>query len=522
VVIWADLQDFAIFAAAAFGSAIAAQLLFASLDLRGRINRRSILTQGDHRTVFLFDDDMLVDATEAARLFLDAAPRGTSDLTRLMSLLAPRFPDIARVLEALPETGTIHRDAGHGGLNLIAEMRGTLVRLTLIDPDGPEASPRIDRHSFDAMERELETLRGIARQTPLLIWRQDASGRITWVNQAYVEIAERLLGPDATAIWPLPALFDTAGLVSVGTATHRRLPLPRVSDETAWYECHAAPIGEETLFTAVDANVTVRAEMKLREFMQTLTQTFSHLTVGLGVFDRARRLVVFNPALSDLTGLPVDFLTAKPTLFGFLDTLRERRMIPEPKDYGSWRRRIVELEAAAAEGSYAEVWSLPDGRTYRVSGRPQPDGAIAFLFEDISAEISLTRRFRSELEVGQGVLDAIEDAIAVFSAGGILVVTNGAYGELWGEDPDTSLTDIDVLQATRRWMALTAPTPVWGDLRDFVTRNHDRSDWVADVRLRDGRALICRVVPIASGATMVRFQPGAQAARPPLPLTRQA
>lgn len=197
-------------------------------------------------------------------------------------------------------------------------------------------------------------------------------------------------------------------------------------------------------------------------------------------------------------------------------------MIPEPKDYGSWRRRIVELEAAAAEGSYAEVWSLPDGRTYRVSGRPQPDGAIAFLFEDISAEISLTRRFRSELEVGQGVLDAIEDAIAVFSAGGILVVTNGAYGELWGEDPDTSLTDIDVLQATRRWMALTAPTPVWGDLRDFVTRNHDRTDWAADLRLRDGRALICRVVPIAGGATMVRFQPGAQSARPPLPLTRQA
>lgn len=518
--------EFLVFAISAFAAAAAALVLITALDLRGRADRRSILTLTDDRTVFLFDDDTLVDATPAARQFLDAAPVGASDRARLLGLIAPRFPGLGEALDALPEAAVVDRESDAGGLRLRAEMRGALVRLTLTDPDAPDAAVRIDRQSFDAMERELSSLRAIAGETPFLIWRQAPDGTVTWANRAYLDTAARLHGDQATAVWPPPALFDTAPFAPAG----KPLPVRRLSlhspraDKVDWYECHAAPLGADMLITAVDANAAITAEEQLRDFMQTLTKTFAHLTIGLAVFDRARRLALFNPALTDLSGLPIDFLTARPTLFGFLDKLRERHMLPEPKDYKSWRRRLVELEAAAVDGSYGEIWSLPHGQTYRVTGRPHPEGAVAFLFEDISAEISLTRRFRTELEIGQGALDAIEDAIAVFSSGGILVLANAAYGELWGEDPDTSLADIDVLRATRRWMGLTAPTPVWGDLRDFVTRPQDRSDWSAEVRLTDGRALTCRISPISGGATMVRFQIGAEVARTarPLLLTRPA
>lgn len=520
--IWAHWQDLLIFSAAAFGSAFLAMALFAAADVRARVRRGSGQGPTVEGTVFLFEEDLLVDATDEARQFLDSAPEASTDWSRLMALLAPRFRDIEQALDALPEERTILRDSTPPGLRLRADMRDGLVRLTLSDTTASETGVQINPHTLDAMKRELDSLRAIAGQAPFLIWCQDDKGQITWVNRAYIEAVERVHGPDAASIWPPPLLFGNAGLPEGRSGAHRRLAMTRMSDEVAWYECHAAQIGTDTLYTAVDADAAVRAEAKLREFMQTLTKTFAHLTVGLAVFDKARRLALFNPALSDLTGLPADFLSARPTLFGFLDKLRERRMVPEPKDFGSWRRGIVELEAAAADGRYAEVWSLPDGRTYRVSGRPHPDGAVAFLFEDISAEISLTRRFRSELEVGQGVLDAMEDAIVVFSSGGVLVMANAAYVALWGEDPDTTLADIDVLQACRRWIERTAPTPVWGDLRDFVTRNEDRSEWSADVRLRDGRALFCRIAPIPGGATLVRFQPGARTARPPLPLTRPA
>ena len=59
--------------------------------------------------------------------------------------------------------------------------------------------------------------------------------------------------------------------------------------------------------------------------------------------------------------------------------------MPEPNDYSAWRAEMQDLARAAAEGRYQETWTLPTGSIYQVTGRPHPSGAIAFLFEDISA-----------------------------------------------------------------------------------------------------------------------------------------
>ncbi len=201
--------------------------------------------------------------------------------------------------------------------------------------------------------------------------------------------------------------------------------------QSRWYDCHLHEIGGQTVAIALPADAAVRAERSLREFVQTLTKTFADLPIGLAIFDRDRNLQLFNPALIDLTGLATGFLTARPTLYAFLDRLREARMVPEPKDYRSWRNQMNTLEAAASSGHHVEMWSLPGGQTYRVTGRPHPDGAVAFLFEDITSEISLTRKFRADLSLGAEVLDALEDAVAVFGANGDLLISNRRYADLW-------------------------------------------------------------------------------------------
>ena len=43
--------------------------------------------------------------------------------------------------------------------------------------------------------------------------------------------------------------------------------------------------------------------------------------------------------------------------------------------------------SSAEDGLYQEIWSLPSNVTYKVTGRPHPDGAVAFFFEDISADV---------------------------------------------------------------------------------------------------------------------------------------
>ena len=184
--------------------------------------------------------------------------------------------------------------------------------------------------------------------------------------------------------------------------------------------------------------------------------------------------------------------------------------MPEPKNYRSWRSQMNDLLEAAEGGNYQETWSLPSGSVYSVSGRPHPDGAVAFLFEDITAEITLTRRFRSELELGQAILDRVDDAIAVFSPDGALAFSNAAHNHLWGIDPEASFAQVTIQETARSWQENCLATPIWGRIRDFAELRSSRREWSAQVVMRSGERLICTVSPIQNGATMVRFSPAAQ------------
>ena len=181
-------------------------------------------------------------------------------------------------------------------------------------------------------------------------------------------------------------------------------------------------------------------------------------------------------------------------------------MLPEPKNYKSWRQQFQELEDAAKSGTYEETWTLSTGQTYRVVGRPHPDGAVAFLIDDISGEIALTRRFRAAIETSQAVMDSLDESVAVFSPSGIMILSNAGYENLWGVESSRSIGKQGILEASQLWSNNCAPSPIWGDAREFICAMGERAEWHADARLLDGRKLSCRFKPIAGGATLVGFK----------------
>jgi len=189
----------------------------------------------------------------------------------------------------------------------------------------------------------------------------------------------------------------------------------------------------------------------------------------------------------------------------FFDRLRETRKMPEPKNYADWRTAISELVTAANDGRYEDTWSLDSEQTFRVKGRPHPDGATAFLIEDISAEVSLTRNFRAELELGQSMLDTLDDGIAVFSCSGILTFSNTAYQKLWQVDPETSFADVTIYDAIQDWKRKSAPNPMWEEIEGFVRSFSDRKCWSIPIYLTDNTPMTCVISPIVSGATLIRF-----------------
>jgi len=84
-------------------------------------------------------------------------------------------------------------------------------------------------------------------------------------------------------------------------------------------------------------------------------------------------------------------------------------------------------------GSYRDVWEPRDGVTYRVTGKPHPNGAIAFLLEDISAETAHAREAHAELCLLESALNSVTAPLVIFDGLGAYVRSNSAFQSIWPE-----------------------------------------------------------------------------------------
>ncbi|WP_411976355.1 PAS-domain containing protein [Sulfitobacter faviae] len=441
----------------------------------------------------LFEEGQLVHGSDHALTRFALAP-GYHHWEDIRDALLSRFPEFPRT----PRHGatgklTLRAEDGDSPSELRITWRDALCWLHLPQT---RATEEITEETF----QKLAALRRASETSPNPAWQTDAGGRIIWHNRAYGAL-KRKAQPDPDC--------GGAALFSTPQPDHpNRVCLWRSDGEKPdWYALTTTTEDNVQVYHATCINAVVAAEEAQRNFVQTLAKTFAHLSIGLAIFDRNGQLALFNPALVDLTDLPAPFLSARPTMVSFFDQLRESRRMPEPKNYKNWRHEIAEVIAAATDGRYQETWSLENGQTYSIRGRPHPDGATAFLIEDITAEVTLTRNFRAELEQSQSLLDTLEDGFAVFSASGVLTFCNAAYRDRWKQDPDKSFAEITINDTIRVWQEMSAANPLWPDVVEFVMGRGDRAGWNMPIYPHQGAPLSCEVSAIASGATLIRFRP---------------
>jgi len=459
--------------------------------------------EGTQSTAFLLEGENLVDATVSAYGLLGPAKPGQTHWARIREIMLPRFPSFPDLPDTAEKTGEIATVAhGNDQGRLLIQWWDGIIRVELIEND---AAMPDGQHKLIMLQQEVKTLRDAVQGTPYPVWQTNTLGHTTWTNTAYNNLMITV-SEDADPDQKDPIeLFDLNCVEGVELTRSRTALNTNNTEKQHWYDVSTVRFDDKCMNYAIDVNAVVNAEIAQRNFVQTLTKTFAHLSIGLAIFDRNRQLALFNPALIDLTALPADFLSGRPNLLSFFDRLRDNRTMPEPKNYSSWRKQIADLVAAASDGRYFETWSLESGLTYRVSGRPHPDGAIAFLFEDISAEISLTQRFRAQLKLGQSVLDNVDQAIAVFSPDGVLTLSNSAYQSLWDIDPESSFAAVTIADTIQHWRSKCASPADWERLRKFVEEYGTHSDRKTCVKMHDGKQLDCWVSHLTGGITCIKF-----------------
>ncbi|KIN62847.1 PAS/PAC domain protein [Sulfitobacter noctilucicola] len=431
----------------------------------------------------LFDNGVLHHGTFAALSKFSLLP-GTHVWDDLRDALLPRFPDF-------PETSG---SGASGSMALLPQDPDDPSQVKVKWRDGfcwvtlseqPETKPRKQLHDTGTLEQCAQTLAHPA-------WEVDHQGRVIWSNPAYDSLERNHKGAIAEFNVPL----DTAP---------KRLPIFDASGRQEWYEVSAHFSERGTMHHATRVTTLMHAEEAQRTFVQTLAKTFAHLSIGLAIFDDKGQLSIFNPALVDLTDLQATFLATRPTMLSFFDALRENRRMPEPKNYKNWRQDIAEVIAAASGGQYRETWTLADGRTYTVQGRPHPDGATAFLIEDISAEVTMARSYRAEVEQFEVLLDSVDDALVVFSNSGVLTFSNATYRTLWGQNPDAAFADVTLEDALELWSQKSVAGIGWSEIRTFCATLGTSVTRQIQLQMNDGREVRCTLRGLPTEATLIQF-----------------
>ncbi|MGK7753104.1 MULTISPECIES: PAS-domain containing protein [unclassified Roseovarius] len=388
---------------------------------------------------FLFHDDELTHLDTRPDALSGLASGEIGQWSDLRHWLGNRFGPLPRSLTELEdgESRDLPATGNSDSASLTLSRHHGAERVEVTEPVAPGP---LDRHRARRLDNAVARYQAVFDHAPCAVRMLDTAGQTIWENSAFADhphsLAQRLVEASTGA----------------GGATRVRVPSQDTPPDRI-FEVEHVQTGDVRAVFATDVTRVAHAETVRREFIQTLTKIFAHLTTGLAIFDRNRQLALFNPALLDLTGLPAPLLSAQLPLMQFFDSLRDNRVLPEPKDYATWRKQIEDMITTAAGGLYLEDWHLPNGMTYRVTGRPHPDGAIAFLFEDITDNVSLTRHYNSQICLRDAVLDASDQAMVVFGPDNVLTLCNLACRQMLEVDPDASFADMtlrDFLAAGRK------------------------------------------------------------------------
>ncbi|WP_254892422.1 PAS-domain containing protein [Roseovarius sp. A-2] len=441
---------------------------------------------------FLFRGATLIDH-DAGVLWPDDSNAPNDDWSRFRSWLGFRFGDLPvdplsiTTGESLTFDSTLPDDPARLELHASAHsLRATL----------QEGGPSCPAHLHEGRRRlmVLDVPRAALHAAPQPVWIHGTSGHLIWQNDAARAFRPESIARMTAALSPLPEPTE---------ARTQRVSVPDANGNAPdrWFDLTVTRTQAGHAFYACDVSALVSAETAQRDFVQTLGRTFADLPTGLAVFDHAKSLALFNPALIDLTGLPVGFLSARPNVMSFFDMLRDAQVMPEPKNYANWRSQINDMVSAARGGLYQDYWSLVSGQTYRITGRPHPNGAVAFLFEDITPEISEARNHRTEMDLRQAVIDDLDAAIAVLSPDHRLIFCNAGFGALLGIDPDSSIAEATLRDIIAACQARFPQTNAWPGLERKIATGAAATQ---SITLADGAGrLDLRHTPLGRGNTML-------------------
>ena len=350
--------------------------------------------------------------------------------------------------------------------------------------------------------------KAILNALPIPVWLRDKGLALAWGNHAFLKGAGAA-DLDSARREQLALDVDERDLAQAAraaNATQQSRRFSVVGGQRRAMHFTEIPLGDAGVIgAALDVTETAAAEARLQQHADAHADTLDRLQTAVAIFGPDQKLTFYNKAFVQLWGLPETFLDRHPSDSEVLDRLRETRKLPEQRDYQAWKRsRLALYQDGAREKPSEEPWYLPNGQTIRVVSQPHPFGGLAFLYEDVTARLSLESDYNTLVKVQSATLDTLSEGVAVFGPDGKLKLHNAAFARIWEFDAQ----DLDDEPHLRTMAALSrdrfGESHIWDQLIQAIVAGAGARD-LGDVERSDRSVLSFSTSPLPDGATLVTF-----------------
>ena len=353
---------------------------------------------------------------------------------------------------------------------------------------------------------DYETILGLIEALKMPFWMRSVDGRLKWVNRAFADAVE--------AESAVAAVRD--GKEFLGSQAREAIARYQARHSVFEQNTPAVVEGDRRVFAITDVagsggSAGIATDMSAVEAIREENErtvrshadTLDQLTTAVATFDADGKLSFYNQAFQKLWSLDTQFLASAPDNALLLDRLRTDGKLAEQPEWRRWKENL--LAAYRAVQSQEHWWHLPDGRTIRVIGNPQPKGGVTWIFDNLTDRIDLESRYNAAVRVQGETLDNLAEGVAVFGPDGRVRLANPAFSRLWGLDPDfvRPSTHVSEIRAVCDMLAEDSP---WGGFVAAVTGFDDeRRDGHGQARLKNGGILRYAIIHLPNGQMMMTF-----------------
>ncbi len=419
----------------------------------------------------------------------------------------------------LPSTRT-KRDFTLQGSRLSTDKGAFLADILRIR-DETEALGEKTKLSSEArtMGAEAKRLKNLLDSLPIPVWQRAQDLSIVYCNKTYKQAVEG----DPTL--PGMAKKYEIGAGALG-ADGRILAQKALNYKRAIHEKHPVvlqgsrkllEIFESPIAGADPESITglagcaldystqeeIRKELERQEKAQG--ELLESLDSAIAIFGTDRRLRFYNTSFSELLKLEATWLNTKPDLGEVMESLRERRLLPEVADFPAFKRSWLDFFTGLLEAK-DELLHLPDGRTWRMMVTPHPLGGLVFIFDDVSDRFKLEASHSMLSAVQRETIDNLYEAIAVFSENGKLSLHNPAFAEIWKLSADQLKNEphiSEVLEGTKDYFDGKSG---WQEYKQKqIQILNQREEKRGRLERKDGSILDYAIVPLPDGGSLFSY-----------------